>query len=379
VILIIIFVRLNTSDYEESSILDKVMPAYPSFLAIPLEIRDEIIEIFIFHTDAVSPPAPALAIESWKSTSTSHSDTDTPPLGGAPAEDSQPRPPRLDLSKTHPYRIVDPTFKQYTSVQDDVEIGKCFVYKTLLLVSRQVHEETIAVMRRFLSSGMEKMRYKLDIILEREDRLYASWTRLPFFRDPRILSTTSVDSGSSEERRQGQEPVRVDTVDVNIRIVGSNGPNPRDRGTLIRAGCGGPGIIVWPLLRLLDGFIRYGPSFRPEQSQETSFIPLRVPASDQLEAIATSSQIATKANLLTLAITPCYAFDPCHGKPGWQTDPRHSTAGWISYGMGFLTCRGGRESKEYGNYLRAGVGRVELYDIDEKGKISKGWDVDEVA
>ena len=47
--------------------------------------------------------------------------------------------------------------------------------------------------------------------------------------------------------------------------------------------------------------------------------------------------------------------------------------------MGSLAYRDGRESKEYGSYLRAGIGRVELYDVDEKGKISKGWDVDEIA
>jgi hypothetical protein len=62
--------------------------AQPSFLGIPLEIREEINEKFVSHADAVvSPPAPgpALAIESSESTSTSHSDTNTPPLGVAPA------------------------------------------------------------------------------------------------------------------------------------------------------------------------------------------------------------------------------------------------------------------------------------------------------
>jgi hypothetical protein len=252
---------------------------------------------------------------------------------------------------------------------------KGFVHKTLLLVSRQVYEEMIVVMWRFLSSEarMGKMRYKLDIILEWEDRLHASWTRFPFFRDSRILSITDAESESRDKQGHGQGPVHVDTVDVNIRIVGNNGPK---RGRLIRAGSGGPGIIVWPLLELLDGFIRYGPSFRPKQS--TSFIPHRVPANDQLEVIA-AGRIATKANLLRLTITPCYALDPGHGKPGYQAGPHHSTARWISYGMGHLACRGGRESRKYGNYLRAGIGRVELYDVDEREKISREWNVGEAT
>jgi hypothetical protein len=242
--------------------------AQPSFLGIPLEIRDEIIELFIFHVDAMSPPALA-TVESSESIGTSHLlDIRAPSLEATQTEDLRPRRrrlPRLNLSKTHPYRIVDPTFEQYTSVQGGVEIGKCFVYKTLLLVSRQVYEETIAVMRRSLSGSGRKMRYKLDIILEWEDRLYASWTRVPFFRDSGILSTTNVESESMDKQGQGlQGPVHVDTVDVNIRIVGPK------RGRLIRAGNGGSGIIVWLLLRLLDGFVRYGPSFRPKQSRPLS-------------------------------------------------------------------------------------------------------------
>jgi hypothetical protein len=295
--------------------LSQIIMAHPSFLGIPQEIRDDILELFIFYTDSISPPV-----------------TEILPL---------------DLSSTH----SSGSGLSFTSLQND--LGPCFTYRNLLLVSHKMNEDTVQVMKRFLSLSTggrtAELRYKLDLIIESQSRFYASWIQLPFWRDSRVVN-------------QNVTPLSIKSIDVNIRVAGRNGPNSQGRGRLFIGGDGGPPSIVWCFFSFLENFVRYGPSFRQRGSTDSSELnsPVTLNSIDGPDEVAAMWHI----DVITLHVIPCFPIDPADTAQDVRSrsilspdHPHEATSRWIQFGMGHLI-----HNKSISSPFADRISRIELFD-----------------
>ncbi|KAH6662116.1 hypothetical protein B0J14DRAFT_310377 [Halenospora varia] len=100
-----------------------------------------------------------------------------------------------------------------------------------LLVNRQLHAETVATIETLPT----KYTYQLDILIVEGSELWPTWVSVPALTN------------------------QVDKVCTTFRIDHTGELSYK----LFTLGCGGPPMIVWSLLSLLDRFLRVGPVVNP--------------------------------------------------------------------------------------------------------------------
>ncbi|KAE9377715.1 hypothetical protein N431DRAFT_434861 [Stipitochalara longipes BDJ] len=110
---------------------------------------------------------------------------------------------------------------------------------SLLLVNRQLHTETLDVIRVLPT----KHSYFLDIIIAEEKNLWPTWLYVP------VLTT------------------RVDRVYAQIRSIGF----PTHKRGLFNGGAGGPPSMTWALYNLIERFLKVGPVGRQAERGDKRF------------------------------------------------------------------------------------------------------------
>ena len=103
----------------------------------------------------------------------------------------------------------------------------------LLLTDRHIYRQTKDAIARLFPEGAN---YRLDVMFINEQELWPTWLFVPFVSR------------------------KVDTVDVTIRVVGTNSGDNRSAFTI---GDGSPPQMVWCFYFLLEHFLEYGLSIAP--------------------------------------------------------------------------------------------------------------------
>lgn len=192
----------------------------------------------------------------------------------------------------------------------------------LLLTNRQLRTETLASIDRICPGGS----YKLDVMIDNEQRLLPMWTFLPNFSR------------------------HVDTVTATMRIFGS----AEKRMSMFRGGCGGPPLISWSFYNLLERLLKVGPvgKLPAAFSKLDRVITIRTLEIDALTPRGLSKDVPLLGDDSDLSEED----DPPRRRPVKR--PEH-LIDFLSYMIGTL-CSMESDAAEYGAMLFERVGTVKL-------------------
>jgi hypothetical protein len=292
-----------------------------SLMDLPLELRDEIVELCVFHVSTVPPQGNNLS---------------------------------QHASKYHICHASNPNNSFPSQILTEKSL--CYAYMQLLLVSRQIHTETTVVMKRYFTLKYP-LEYKLDLLLESEKRFRVTWTNLPFFKDSRFSDVFSPSI------------LRLASVEVDVRFTDEQLPSTitrlNQRGRLLKGGAGGPARVVWDLLTLLNGFIRYGPSFCPPESANLS-----APRDEDVQVDCLSVNVLSppRSWLQSTVVHPNTMNNHIAG----YRAPESAVYYWVSHGVSALLYR--REGRIYNRHFLAGIS---TFQLSMDGQSRKSWDVAE--
>ncbi|KAH8829087.1 hypothetical protein DL96DRAFT_1708248 [Flagelloscypha sp. PMI_526] len=194
-----------------------------TFLTIPLDIRESVLELALFTP---YNPYPILSLAEG----TRQSPIQRPSFGNH------------SFFKGH--------YWHYAPCHLSYELGECFSAHNpsliLSLVNRQLKDEVAALIHRF-EDNPEYHRYTLDILFVNEQNFWPTWTSFP----PRPI-------------RKSDGPVVIPRVDVTFRIAGGKKPG---RSIFIH-GNAVPPPIEFCVYHILERFLRAGPFLeKPNESK----------------------------------------------------------------------------------------------------------------
>ncbi|CAJ2508912.1 Uu.00g139380.m01.CDS01 [Anthostomella pinea] len=157
-----------------------------------------------------------------------------------------------DLNKTDRMAVNDRYYSGAWEATTRVFFGKrqrlANPLLPLLLVSRQLHDETKDMMRRTIETK-NPPDYVLDLVYLRDWTLWPTWLSVPRLAD------------------------RIGTVYAQFRIfdalahLATPVPDAGGRG-MHQIGCGGPQRAVWLWYHVLVGFLRHGPAALDGQAEQ---------------------------------------------------------------------------------------------------------------
>ncbi|KAE9365073.1 hypothetical protein N431DRAFT_430617 [Stipitochalara longipes BDJ] len=218
---------------------------------------------------------------------------------------------------------------------------------SLLLVSRQLYIETLAVLRILPT----KHSYILDVIIGEEKNLWPTWLYVP------ELTT------------------RVDKVYTTFRSIGF----PTKRNSLFLGGDRGPPRLTWALYNLIERFLRVGPVGR-QPGRNDKHISIKELVIDVLtpdvppEMIAPAKITPFGGGVLRQRRRGNYSAED---EPQVMRHPK-STAAYICSNLRTLLCGAQEIMGDYGCLVYERIGTIKvLVDGEPFSEVRAEWDLAE--